>query len=137
MLQNDILSSPSASNRARRDDSEIRSSRINDLFTKNGLCIKDFTITENGTANSFELETTNRNAQSDGRSVAADLNGSSAESNFWDEPQMRPQLRRRQTRVHYTPDEEKEVVKKLDYHLVLFLALLYMLSFLDRSSIYL
>ena len=35
----------------------------------------------------------------------------------------------------YTPDEEKEVVQKLDRRLVLFMALLYMLSFLDRSNI--
>lgn len=34
----------------------------------------------------------------------------------------------------YTPDEEKQVLKKLDTKLVLFVALLYMLSFLDRSS---
>lgn len=36
----------------------------------------------------------------------------------------------------YTPDEEKAVVKKFDRKLVLFVALLYMLSFLDRSSLY-
>ena len=34
----------------------------------------------------------------------------------------------------YTPDEENAVVRKLDTRLVLFLAFLYMLSFLDRSS---
>jgi len=34
----------------------------------------------------------------------------------------------------YTPDEEQAVVRKLDRKLVLFVALLYMLSFLDRSS---
>lgn len=34
----------------------------------------------------------------------------------------------------YTPDEEKQVLRKLDTKLVLFVALLYMLSFLDRSS---
>jgi hypothetical protein len=34
----------------------------------------------------------------------------------------------------YTPDEERAVVKKFDQKLVLFVALLYMLSFLDRSS---
>lgn len=34
----------------------------------------------------------------------------------------------------YTPDEERAVVKKFDRRLVLFIALLYMLSFLDRSS---
>ncbi len=34
----------------------------------------------------------------------------------------------------YTPDEEKSVIRKFDKKLVLFVALLYMLSFLDRSS---
>ena len=34
----------------------------------------------------------------------------------------------------YTPDEERSVVAKFDRRLVLFIALLYMLSFLDRSS---
>ena len=36
----------------------------------------------------------------------------------------------------FTPDEEAAVVKKFDRRLVLFIALLYMLSFLDRSSGY-
>ena len=36
--------------------------------------------------------------------------------------------------VQYTPEEERAVVRKLDRNLVLFIALLYMLSFLDRSS---
>jgi hypothetical protein len=36
----------------------------------------------------------------------------------------------------YTPDEERAVVRKFDRKLVLFVALLYMLSFLDRSSSY-
>ncbi|KAM0715796.1 hypothetical protein Q7P37_008310 [Cladosporium fusiforme] len=35
----------------------------------------------------------------------------------------------------YTPDEERGVRRKLDTHLVLFVSLLYMLSFLDRSNI--
>jgi hypothetical protein len=34
----------------------------------------------------------------------------------------------------YTPDEERAVLRKFDRRLVPFLALLYMLSFLDRSS---
>ena len=34
----------------------------------------------------------------------------------------------------YSSVEESSVLKKLDRHLVLFLAVLYMLSFLDRSS---
>lgn len=37
----------------------------------------------------------------------------------------------------FTPDEEKSLLRKLDTRLVLFLALLYMLSFLDRSSTFL
>lgn len=35
---------------------------------------------------------------------------------------------------HYTVDEERRVIKKLDRRVVLFMAFLYMLSFLDRSS---
>ena len=34
----------------------------------------------------------------------------------------------------YTPDEERAVIRKFDRRLVLIVALLYMLSFLDRSS---
>ena len=34
----------------------------------------------------------------------------------------------------YTPDEDQEVLRKLDRRLVLFMAMLYCLSFLDRSS---
>jgi hypothetical protein len=34
----------------------------------------------------------------------------------------------------YTVEEEKAIVRKFDRRLVLFMALLYMLSFLDRSS---
>ncbi|MCJ1252106.1 hypothetical protein MMC30_009344 [Trapelia coarctata] len=35
----------------------------------------------------------------------------------------------------YTPDEERAVIKRLDRRLVLFMAFLYLLSFLDRSNI--
>lgn len=35
----------------------------------------------------------------------------------------------------YTPDEERALIRKLDVRLVLFVALLYMMSFLDRSNI--
>ncbi|KAF2459023.1 major facilitator superfamily domain-containing protein [Lineolata rhizophorae] len=35
----------------------------------------------------------------------------------------------------YTPDEDRTVLRKLDWRLVPFMALLYMLSFLDRSNI--
>lgn len=36
----------------------------------------------------------------------------------------------------YTPDEEKAVLRKLDTRVVLFMSFLYLLSFLDRSSMY-
>lgn len=36
----------------------------------------------------------------------------------------------------YTPDEEREVVKKLDRNVTLFMSFLYLLSFLDRSSMH-
>lgn len=35
----------------------------------------------------------------------------------------------------YTPDEERAIVAKFDRKLVFFVAVLYMLSFLDRSSV--
>lgn len=41
-----------------------------------------------------------------------------------------------ETFMLYTPDEEQTVIKKFDRRLVLFVALLYLLSFLDRSSTY-
>lgn len=34
----------------------------------------------------------------------------------------------------YTPDEERTVLRKLDWHIVAFMSFLYLLSFLDRSS---
>ena len=39
------------------------------------------------------------------------------------------------TTSRYTPAEERHVKRKLDTHLVLFVALLYLISFLDRSNI--
>lgn len=40
-----------------------------------------------------------------------------------------------QTFMLYTPDEERSIIRKFDYRLVMFVALSYMLSFLDRSNI--
>lgn len=44
------------------------------------------------------------------------------------------QWRRPHQRHLYTAEEEQSVVRKFDKKLVVFLAVLYMLSFLDRSS---
>ena len=66
-------------------------------------------------------------------------------SNRWDKNYHREKPSRRgrqgsdeteQSFMLYTPDEERSVIKKFDRHLVLFIALLYMLSFLDRSSMH-
>ena len=45
-----------------------------------------------------------------------------------------PMPRGAQSPTGYSVEEERAVVRKLDSHLVLFVAFLYMLSFLDRSS---
>lgn len=47
-----------------------------------------------------------------------------------------PQLRRASVQSFelYTPDEEKRVVRKLDFYVVGFMSFLYLLSFLDRTS---
>ena len=58
-----------------------------------------------------------------------------------DEPLAGHRRRRRRRRDSaqsfelYTPDEERRVRRKLDTRLVLFVALLYLMSFLDRSNI--
>ena len=46
----------------------------------------------------------------------------------------RPVTRIGSTSKELTVEEEREVIRKFDRRLVLFIALLYMLSFLDRSS---
>ena len=50
-------------------------------------------------------------------------------------PRHRTRRSRRPSFELYTPDEERVVLRKLDWHLVLLVALLYLLSFLDRSNI--
>lgn len=42
--------------------------------------------------------------------------------------------RPRRQKQPYTPEEEQAVVRKFDRRLVVFMAFLYMLSFIDRSS---
>lgn len=60
---------------------------------------------------------------------------SSNESEHEEEDKKRTRLRRANTlSKDYTENEEIAVIKKFDRKLVLFLAFLYLLSFLDRSS---
>lgn len=49
-------------------------------------------------------------------------------------PKRRGSASTTQSFMLYTPDEERAVIKKFDWRLVSFVSLLYMLSFLDRSS---
>ncbi len=56
------------------------------------------------------------------------------EESYLDAPRRRASVSTVQSYQLYTPDEERAVVRKFDRRLVLFVALLYMLSFLDRSS---
>jgi hypothetical protein len=66
---------------------------------------------------------------------AAELDGDTEdEEGYVDTGRRRASVSTVQSYQLYTPDEERAVVRKFDRKLVLFVALLYMLSFLDRSS---
>jgi hypothetical protein len=54
-----------------------------------------------------------------------------------DGPSSLDERRPRRQRQLYTPEEEQAVVRKFDRRLVVFMAFLYMLSFIDRSSTHL
>lgn len=75
----------------------------------------------NGNFETFELQTLSKSSDK----VVEDLDDEESEISF-----IEP------TFTLFTPDEEAAVLKKFDRRLVLFIALLYMLSFLDRSSGY-
>jgi len=72
----------------------------------------------------------------DGPHTSTDPHLSSDESDGDDEDKRRLARARRANTLSkdYTEDEETAVIKKFDRKLVLFLAFLYLLSFLDRSS---
>lgn len=81
-------------------------------------------------------------AQSDWEEASATFDPGSEEWESEDEENVgSPRARRTSTStvqsfMLYTPEEERSVIRKFDRRLVLFVALLYMLSFLDRSSTY-
>ncbi|KAI7376717.1 MFS general substrate transporter, partial [Hortaea werneckii] len=83
----------------------------------------------------YELKRLNKSGSKKG-STAEDTIGDDDHDGAEDEV---PATRRRTASVAsfelYTPDEEHRVRRKLDTHLVLFVAMLYMMSFLDRSNI--
>lgn len=83
----------------------------------------------------YELKRLNKSGSKRGFTVE-DAIGDDDHDDLGDEV---PATRRRTASVAsfelYTPDEEHRVRRKLDTHLVLFVAMLYMMSFLDRSNI--
>ncbi|RMZ18398.1 hypothetical protein D0862_00376 [Hortaea werneckii] len=85
----------------------------------------------------YELKRLNKSGSKRG-STAGDTTGDDDHDDAEDEDEV-PATRRRTASVAsfelYTPDEEHRVRRKLDTHLVLFVAMLYMMSFLDRSNI--
>ncbi len=68
-------------------------------------------------------------------SFSGNLRSDDDEPAYFDKPR-RGSASTTQSFMLYTPDEERAVIKKFDRRLVLFVAFLYMLSFLDRSSTY-
>lgn len=81
--------------------------------------VKDYG--RNGNSEMIELQTLPKPSDK----AVEDLDDEESENSFIDP-----------TFTLFTPDEEAAVLKKFDRRLVLFIALLYMLSFLDRSSVY-
>ena len=89
---------------------------------------------ENGLEESYRLEKLGTKGKD-----APDVNNQWDEDYDTEKPSRRGRQGSNETEqsfMLYTPDEERSVIKKFDRHLVLFIALLYMLSFLDRSSMH-
>ncbi len=87
----------------------------------------------------IELQTLLRKAPEDGSSGSTTRGGvddddSSSDASDDAEYHTGPLSRVTSQSKSYTVNEEKTVIRKFDRRLVLFMALLYLLSFLDRSS---
>ncbi|KAH8594355.1 major facilitator superfamily domain-containing protein [Bisporella sp. PMI_857] len=82
---------------------------------------------------SFKLQ--HRSPGTSEKTVESEANDSFDEEIYQDWRERRGSASTTRSFQLYTPDEENAVVKKFDRKLVLFVALLYMLSFLDRSNI--
>jgi len=80
---------------------------------------------------SYKLQRRTRDAE---KAVESDDDEDLDEGEYEDRSGRRASVSTTHSYQLYTPDEERAVVKKFDRKLVLFVALLYMLSFLDRSS---
>ena len=81
----------------------------------------------------FELEDASSSWRPKLPRIASDSSLRSAAFSYEDSSEHAEENERERFKV-FTSEEERVVVRKLDRHLVLFVAFLYMLSFLDRSS---
>jgi MFS family permease len=104
--------------------------------------LEELEVQEGYELKTFDRDTRGRGREQDGDQAATGAEEDGEEDDEDDEEYGATSARRRRRRQSsvqsfelYTPDEERAVRRKLDTHLVLFVALLYMLSFLDRSNI--
>jgi hypothetical protein len=84
---------------------------------------------------SFKLQPRRKDAEKRGE-LDEDDDEDDRDVGYRDSGRRRASVSTVQSYQLYTPDEERAVVRKFDRKLVLFVALLYMLSFLDRSSLF-
>jgi hypothetical protein len=92
----------------------------------------DLEIGEGELGESFKLQSRNRYVE---KEVEAGEDDDDADEEYIDGRPRRGSASTVHSFQLYTPDEERAIVRKFDRKLVLFVALLYMLSFLDRSSL--
>jgi hypothetical protein len=86
-----------------------------------------------GGGNTVELRRLRNSSEKHSHRGSRDHEESSSEDDS-EKEHIRPVKRVGSRSKEYTDEEEQVIVRKLDRRLTLFIALLYMLSFLDRSS---
>jgi hypothetical protein len=86
-----------------------------------------------GGGHTFELRKIRNSSEKGSRHGGFDQEEASSEDDS-EKEDVRPVRRVGSRSKEYTHEEEQAIVRKFDRRLTLFIALLYMLSFLDRSS---
>ncbi|KAH8679069.1 major facilitator superfamily domain-containing protein [Tricladium varicosporioides] len=115
--------------------SPLSSSTSNTRFTPQSD-EQDSDLELDGAAESYQLRPRERDEEKVWNTEAMDEDENGEEEEYTGETERRRgSISTVQSYQLYTPDEERAVVRKFDRKLVLFVALLYMLSFLDRSNI--
>ncbi|KAK2624529.1 hypothetical protein QTJ16_006479 [Diplocarpon rosae] len=89
---------------------------------------------DTGEGESYSLQRRERDAEKGGLGEEGEDDGGEDEEEY-EADRRRASISTTHSYQLYTPDEERAVVRKFDRKLVGFVALLYMLSFLDRSNI--